>query len=262
MNVLVTNDDGIHAPGLAALREAARSFGDVSVVAPLHEQSGVGHGITLTHPLRISPVHHNGDFLGNAVTGTPADCVKLALSSSEVPRPDVIFSGVNFGHNLGIHVLYSGTVAAAVEGSMYGIPAVALSVSFSEDPDFATAAAVGCDAIRPLVERMTRGDGPRVLNVNVPALPRDRIRGVRAASQSCRAYTGEMERRTDPRGGEYYWLSGGRMPEGVEEGSDLDIQSQGYVTVTPLHFDVTDREWLGRIEPTDFGDIGPDRAEG
>ena len=141
MKVLVTNDDGIHAPGLAALASAAERFGDVYILAPVSEQSGVGHGVTLSHPLRTSTAERNGGFSGHAVSGTPADCVKLAVTGSVVPCPDVILSGVNAGRNTGIHLLYSGTVAAAIEGAILGVPSVASSVDFSDAPDFQEAGA-------------------------------------------------------------------------------------------------------------------------
>jgi 5'-nucleotidase len=256
MRILVTNDDGIHAPGLAALVCAARAFGEVVVVAPSIERSGVGHGITLTHPLRATPARVADGISGYAVSGTPADCIKLAISGDLVARPDVVFSGVNLGHNIGIHVFYSGTVAAALEGAMLGVPAVAFSVDFSERPDFRAAAEVGCEAVRPLVERMARGgECPAALNVNVPATPRERLRGVRVAAQCRQPFREVMERRKDPRGREYYWLSGGGSPEEPEAGSDLAAFRQDYVTVTPLFFDVTDRDWLDRLRPEDLGDI-------
>jgi len=262
MNILVTNDDGIHAPGLDALARAARRFGNVSVVAPVHEQSGVGHGVTLLQPLRAVPVHRNGGLFGHAVSGTPADCVKLVLTSSICPRPDLIFSGVNFGRNTGIHILYSGTVAAAIEGAILGVPSVAISVDFSAHPRFDEAAAIACEVIKPYVRRVREAqEVPQALNVNVPALPRGRIRGARVTAQCGMAYAENMERRLDPRGRHYYWLTGGDDTVEVEAESDLATLRQRFVTVTPLHFDMTDRRWLERLTPGDLGPIAESSAE-
>ena len=263
MNILLTNDDGIHADGLAALRSAAAAFGDVHVMAPSTERSGVGHGITLTGPLRVSEVNRNGGFFGYAVTGTPADCVKFALGSSVVPRPDLILSGVNFGGNLGIHVLYSGTVAAAIEGAILGVPSIAISVAFGEHIDFGTAAQVGCDVIRPYVAHLASGgEGPPALNVNVPPVPRDQIRGVRMTRQCLQPFSETIEKFRDPWGRDYYWIGGGEMEEPVEEDSDLAAIRERWVTVTPLHFDMTDHEWLAKMTPGDLGDIRAGDAEG
>lgn len=263
MRVLVTNDDGIYAAGLAALCRAARVFGEVWVVAPMAQQSGVGHGITLTRPLRALRVERDGDFVGYGVTGTPADCVKLAISGSLAPRPHLILSGVNDGSNTGIHVLYSGTVGAAVEGAMLGVPSVAVSVDFSDDPDLDTAAEVGCAVVRPMVDRLAEGlDVPKVLNVNVPALPRDRIRGVRLNPQCVQAFTEAMERRSDPRGADYYWLTAGDVPDDVGAGTDCRAVRDGYVSVTPLQFDMTDHDWLGRMSSADLGQVGESDPQG
>ena len=256
MNILITNDDGIRAPGLAALCSAARAFGEVHVVAPHVEQSGAGHAITLVRPLRASRVACGDGLVGWSVTGTPADCVKLAVLAQLIPRPDVVLSGVNFGHNVGLHVFYSGTVAAALEGAMLGIPGVAISVDFSDAPDYPSAAEMGCAAVRPTLEAIERGeDAPGVLNVNVPALPRHQIRGVRAAPQSCHPLAEAMERRQDPRGNGYYWLGAGGMCDDVGPGTDAALVRRGYVTVTPLQFDATDRRWLGRLTPDRLGEV-------
>jgi len=263
MNVLVTNDDGIDAPGLAALAEAARAFGQVWVVAPRHEQSGVGHGVTLSRPLRLSRVEREGRLFGHAVSGTPADCVKVAVTASLVPRPGLVLSGVNFGRNAGIHLFYSGTVAAAIEAAMLGVPSAAVSVDFADSPDFTTAAQVACEVIGPMVRRWADGgEAPQALNVNVPALPRGSIRGVRLAAQCSRAFVEVMERRGSEDGSEACWLSDVGWPVGMEEDSDVALVREGYVTVTPLRFDMTDWEWMRRISPADLCGLRGDRAEG
>ena len=257
MEILITNDDGIYAPGLEALRTAARRLGNVTVVAPLDEQSGVSHSITLTSPLRAIPVRRSGDLLGYAVTGAPSDCVKIALRSGLAPRPEVILSGVNFSPNLGVHVLYSGTIAAAREGAMMGIPSIAISMDFAEEPDFEGAAEVACRVIRPVLERIADGrEVPAMLNVNIPALAPSQIRGVRVVPQCPLLYSEGVERRTDPSGRAYYWLTFGGELEGDAQGTDVGAFREGYVTVTPLQHDLTDREWLARISEEDFGTVG------
>lgn len=254
MKILITNDDGIHAPGLDSLRAAARKLGEVHVVAPLEEQSGVSHSTTLTMPLRAISIRRRGEFFGHAITGAPSDCVKLALASGLTPRPEVILSGVNLSPNLGVHVLYSGTIAAAREGAMRGVPSIAISMDVSEEPDFGEAAEVACEVIRPALARIARGEEtPMMLNVNIPALPRERIRGVRVVPQCAHPYEEGVERRTDPRGRAYYWLTGGVEMVREAEGTDVGAFREGCVTITPLHHDLTDREWMERLSAADFG---------
>ena len=246
MRILLTNDDGIHAPGLAALREAAAGLGDVTVVAPDIERSGVAHSITLAHPLRIRKVSRGGELLGYGVNGAPADCVKLGCDQVLGGRPDLLLSGIILGPNAAFYILYSGTVAGAIEGAVLGIPSVALSLAEVDEPDFAEAAAIA----RDLVGRLP-GDGldPRtVLNVNIPGLPRTQIRGVRVTHQSRTGYDDYYEKRTDPWGRDYYWITG-ELQRDFEREPDSDLRAlrDGYVSITPLHFDLTHYEAIAAL---------------
>lgn len=241
MRILLTNDDGYHAPGLKVLEEiAARFSDDVWVVAPADEQSGAGHSLTLTRPLRVRRMGERRF----AIAGTPTDAVMMALAllMKDSP-PDLILSGVNRGANLGEDVTYSGTVSAAMEGALAGVRSIALSqVSDRErtgnNVSFDAAARWGERVLRPLLDlQMT----PRTLvNVNFPALPADEVKGVRIARQGFRDY-GRLQivSNRDPRGFEYHWFGLGPTEAEPEPGTDLDAAAEGYVAVTPLHLDLT-----------------------
>ena len=243
MRILVTNDDGIMAPGLLALRRALADLGHVDVIAPTMPQSAVGHSITLTDPIRVHRVDLGGGVVGQGVEGSPADCVKLAVLELLDAPPDLVASGVNLGANVGINVLYSGTVAAAVEGAFFGVPSVAVSIEDSDSPDFDGAARIA----RHLIDQwLARANGEAtLLNVNVPDLSRGEPKGVRVAGQSLKGWREGWQRRTDPRGRTYYWMVGD--PEQEDGGTDSDAAAlaDGYVTVTPLRFDLTD---YGRLD--------------
>ena len=245
MDVLLTNDDGIHALGLRAMyRSLIRAGHRVRVVAPLTEQSAVGHAITLSLPLRIKEIKEPG-FHGIGVFGTPVDCAKLALSTLLDSPPDVLISGINNGANVGVDILYSGTVSAATEGALAGIPSLAVSIDdFYPDnldlqADFAVRLAREVDWTSLPVRCL--------LNLNFPKLPLEEARGLRICSQTQAVYHDVYDRRTDPRGGGYYWLHG-EIPAG-EVGGDTDrsLLSQGFITLTPLRFDFTDHTVLERL---------------
>jgi len=246
MHILVTNDDGIMAPGLQALRRVMAEMGDVSVVAPTMPQSAVGHAITLTDPIRVHRMELGDGVVGQGVEGSPADSVKLAMLELLDEPPDLVASGVNLGANVGINVLYSGTVAAAVEGAFFGVPSVAVSIEDSDAPDFDGAARI----TRRIVEQWLDRDGERamLLNVNVPDLSPGPPVGVRVAGQSLKGWREGWERRRDPRGRTYYWITG--EAEREEKGADSDTAAlaERYVTVTPLQFDLTDRGRLAEID--------------
>ncbi len=249
MRILVTNDDGIMAPGLLALRRAMAEIGQVDVVAPTTHQSAVGHSITVSDPIRAHRVDLGGGVAGQGVGGSPADCVKLAVLELLDEPPDLVASGVNLGANVGINVLYSGTVAAAVEGAFFGIPSMAVSIEDSDSPDFDGAARI---ARRLVGQWLDRDAGrPTLLNVNVPDLSRGRPKGVRVAGQSLKGWREGWQRRTDPRGRTYYWMVGD--PED-EDGADSDAAAlaDGYVTVTPLRFDLTDYSRLDEVAGWDL----------
>ena len=238
MRILLTNDDGINAQGLTALRRAAEGLGEVTIVAPDMERSGVAHSISLALPLRIRRICHGDEFFGYGINGSPADCVKLACREILESPPDLLLSGINLGANAAINILYSGTVAAAVEGAMLGLPAIAFSLAETERPDFDEA---GATVRRVLDLLLGHRPPPRtLLNVNVPGLPRSRVRGVRVTHQSRTSYSELYEQRVDPWGRAYYWITG-EMTRDFEREPDSDLRAlaDGYVSVTPLHYDLT-----------------------
>jgi 5'-nucleotidase len=239
MHALLTNDDGIFAPGLAALERAMRRIGDVSVVAPSTEQSGVGHAITFLTPLTAKEIFDGGRSRGWAVDGSPADAVKLGISEFCPCRPDVVVSGINAGLNAGINVLYSGTVAAAIEGAFFGITSIAVSLEYDEHADFDRAAEIALDVIRELLSRTpTPGS---LYNINIPT---SALRGsptLRVVPMSTSRYGEAFERRVDPRGRPYYWSTNEPPPPPSATESDVTALAAGDVTLTPLHFDLTRR---------------------
>ena len=260
MRILLTNDDGVQAPGLQILEEIARRFSDdIWVVAPTEEQSGSGHSLTLTRPVRLRKLGERRF----CVTGTPTDAVMMGLAHvMKEHRPDLLLSGVNRGANLGEDVTYSGTVSAAMEGALAGIPSIALSQCYSKEgmgdvpgPATAGAAAARFDAAEAWAERVLRPlietpMPPRTLvNVNFPALPADRVKGVRAVRQGLRDYGRlRLVKRTDPRGFDYFWFGLGPMIETPGHMTDLEAVADGYVSVTPLHLDLTHEPSMARLE--------------
>jgi 5'-nucleotidase len=250
MIILLTNDDGIHAPGLSALYHALRPDHQIHIVAPESEMSAVGHAITLTSPLRVQDVHKNGSFYGYAVTGTPADCVKIALQELLKSPPDVILSGINLGANVGINILYSGTVSAATEGAFLGVPSAAISLATLKDPDFGFAAQFSKAIIRFLITSGL-GDGT-ALNVNIPAIPPDEITGVCITRQGTARFEERFESRTDPRGNVYYWLSGERFQGEGNPDDDFIALRQKKITITPIHYDLTSMTELEKLRSLPF----------
>lgn len=248
MRILITNDDGIHAEGLLALKTALDPVAQVTVVAPDRPRSACGHSITLHKPLRLSRVGLPDGSSGWVTSGTPSDCVSLALL--DVMRsepPQLVFSGINHGPNLGWDLTYSGTVSAAMEGAMLGIPSVALSVAWrfrrmieeEEGPappiDFTHAAAYAVELARHLAQH--RLPEHTLLNVNVPHVP---PHGARITRQGIRRYPGKLEKRLDPMGRHYYWLGGDEPVDVNEEGTDVQAIAEGLISVTPVQLDLTD----------------------
>ncbi len=249
MKILLTNDDGIHAPGLELLEKIARELTDeVWVCAPSEEQSGAGHSLTLHHPVRLQE-HGERRF---TVTGTPTDAVNLALRKLFADgKPDLVISGINAGENLGDDITYSGTISAAMEAALAGVPAIALSQaqrSRGREKGHAFAAAEGWAAkvLAPLIETpMARRT---LVNVNFPALPADGVRGVRVVRQGFHDYSrGSLVEGTDPRGRRYYWFGLEDMEQTLDHGTDLEAVADGYVAVTPLHLDLTHHSAIGRL---------------
>ncbi len=245
--ILVTNDDGIGASGLAALVEALTRVGRVAVVAPDRQQSAVGHALTVSEPLRAFAVPWEGTELCYAVNGTPADCVKLAVTALLPWRPEVVVSGINHGRNTAVNILYSGTVSAATEAALLGIPAIAISLdTYAMEADFRAAAAI---AVR-LVELLPQLQLPErtLLNVNVPALAPERIRGVRITRQGRSLWRDWYERRQDPWGREYFWLAGEyELCDGDPDADDVALV-QGYISITPIRFELTDTATAQRLK--------------
>lgn len=246
MKVLLTNDDGIYAPGIFALYEALKADYDVHVVAPESEMSAVGHAITLSSPLRIQEIRRNGSFFGYAITGTPADCVKIAVQELLERPPDVILSGINLGANVGVNVLYSGTVSAATEGAFLGIRSAAISLNTRKNPDFRFAARFSKEIIRFMYENGCRGG--TALNVNVPAVPPEEITGVCITRQGTARFKECFERRNDPRGNIYYWLSGETPVEDSNLNTDSVALKENKITITPVHYDLTCEKELKRLK--------------
>jgi 5'-nucleotidase len=242
--ILVTNDDGIHSAGIIALAEALQAVADVTVVAPAYEMSAASRSLTLMRPLRIERI----DERHYSVDGTPADCVTLAMNRilTDGP-PDIVFSGINKGGNLGDDVTYSGTVAGAMEGSIYGIAGVAMSLVQRVDFDFGPAAEFALDIARRLLgEGLPRGT---VLNVNVPPGP---LRGVRITRQGTKIIKPTIIEGTDPRQRKYYWIGEEALTWNEEDGTDYQAVRHGLVSITPLRNDFTDYRVLDEIKSRDW----------
>jgi 5'-nucleotidase len=241
MHILVSNDDGITAPGIRALTRALTEVAKVTVVAPDRERSATGHAITVHHPLRVRPVK---DFYGAdafSVDGTPADCVKIALEALPIERPDLVIAGVNRGANLGTDVLYSGTVSAAIEGAILGFPAIAVSLADYREDGYEAAA----NFAAYLASTWHRQNLPpdTLLNVNWPkGTPKD----IKITSLGKRRYMNTFEKRHDPWGREYFWMSGEVVAD-PDEKSDVWAVKNGYVSLTPIHFDLTNYPLLSHV---------------
>ena len=237
MRILLTNDDGFFAPGLQTLYHtlATNPAYEITIVAPEGQRSAVGHAITLFEPLFAAK--HTLKFGGEgfAVRGTPSDCVKLALQGDIVFKPDLLISGINLGQNLGTDVFYSGTVSAALEGALLGVPALAVSLASYEFRDFQPAA----DFVLKLLRNLNRISDGGLINVNIPGLPTKDWQGVKLTRLGKAVYENIFESRKDPRGRIYYWQSGTLTPD-KEEDTDLRAVQEGYISITPMHSDLTD----------------------
>jgi 5'-nucleotidase len=247
VQILLTNDDGIYAPGLAALEQELRRLGEVTVVAPASEQSGVGHSITFLSPLMAHEAFDGERRRGWAVEGSPADCVKLAIGEFCPRRPDLVVSGINGGLNVGINILYSGTVAGATEGALFGIPSFAVSLEFDERPKFDRAATLAVDLIEQLMEQEDPRPQP-LYNINIPTAALERLADVRVVPMATARWPADFDERIDPKGRRYYWAMG-TPPTAIEgELTDLEAILQGFVTVTPLRIDRTDAPTLDAMQ--------------
>ncbi len=243
--ILVTNDDGIYAPGIYALYQAMKAIGDAHVVAPDSERSAVGHAITISDPLRVWEYERNGEFFGYAVNGTPGDCVKLGVKAILQQEPDLVVSGINQGANTAINVIYSGTVSAATEGTIMGIPSIAFSVTTFKKTDFSVAAEFAQKlALLVLEKGLPEGT---LLNVNIPPLPREEIKGVKITRQGKGRYEEYFEKRVDPMNRNYYWLAGKKLLLDSDPDVDDVAVMQQYIAITPIHFDLTNYKAMDEL---------------
>ena len=248
MNILLTNDDGIFAPGIYAIYKELSRFANVTVVAPESEQSSVGHGITLFKPLFVHKVSPQNKFHGYSVSGKPADCIKFAMDVLyKKKKPDLVVSGINLGENDGCSVFYSGTVAGAREGALNGVDSLAVSLDSNDHPDFSAAAKVGARIARLVYKnKLTKGT---FLNVNVPT---GKIKGILSTQQGLDPIHGVFQKRLSPHDKPYYWMSA-KNPAHVNNNKiDTYALKNGYVTVTPVHCNLTDNEFLNKLQTWKF----------
>ncbi|MDR1405834.1 MAG: 5'/3'-nucleotidase SurE [Prevotellaceae bacterium] len=248
MQILLTNDDGFRAPGLAALTGIMRPYGNVTVVAPEEMQSGMSSAITTKIPVRLRKITSGKGLEIYACSGTPVDCVKLAINHILPQKPDLLVSGINHGANASSAVIYSGTLGAAMEGALYGIPSIGFSLANdAADADFDTCKIYGTKIIDRI---LAHPFAPHVfLNVNFPALPATEIKGVRLTRQHKGSWTKEFEKHTDPHGRSYYWLTGdfvNHEPDACD--ADENTLHAGYISIVPHHLDMTDYNELRRLQ--------------
>ena len=253
-HILVTNDDGVYAPGLLALAQEMRHLGKVTVLAPDHNWSASGHVKTMHRPLRVKEAVLADGSQALASDGAPSDCVALALLGLVPEKIDLVLSGINPNANIGHDVTYSGTVTAAMEAAISGIPGIAVSLNGAENTmdgmDYGPAARLAGHVAQAVIEHGLSKD--TLLNVNVPYLPDEQVKGFMLTRQGLRVYRDSLDRRKDPRGRPYYWI-GGEAPTAVpEEGTDFGALANGYVAITPLHLDLTDYNALQAIQSWDW----------
>jgi 5'-nucleotidase len=246
VSILLSNDDGISSEGIAILQDTLAALDEIWVVAPDRDQSAVSHSLTLHRPLRIEQVGPRAF----AVDGTPTDCINLAINGILLERPRLVISGINRGANLGDDITYSGTVSAAMEATLLGVPAVAVSVVAEHEFDFAPAAAFTQRLAAAVLGDHLPPD--TLLNVNVPGLPAEQIKGFALTRQGKRRYADAIVEKVDPRGKKYYWIGGGSLDFVDGEGTDFSAVRQGLISVTPLHLDLTNYGSLTRLQTLDL----------
>lgn len=252
MTILLTNDDGIAAPGLNALYNTISKFYPTEVVAPESEQSAVGHAITIYNPLRVKKFFHGDNFFGYAVNGTPADCVKIAIKAILKKPPQLVISGINLGANIGTNLIYSGTVSAATEATIFNIPSFAISLTTRIDPDFSFAAEFALKTAQLILknglpERTT-------ININIPAVPKSKIAGVRVVKQGKSRVVERFDKRMDPAGNTYYWMAGEMKTDEEDDDADEGIIRKNMVSITPIHYDMTDYKAIDIIKKWSFNE--------
>jgi 5'-nucleotidase len=245
LRILVSNDDGIDSAGIHSLAEALKEIAEVTVVAPHKEQSAVGHAITMQTPLRVFEYQRNGSFFGYAVDGTPADCIKIGIRNLMTAPPDLVISGINHGSNTAINIIYSGTVSAAREGAIMEVPSIAISITSYRVWDFSYAAKVAKHLAQEVYKRKLPSG--TMLNVNVPNLPEEEIKGILLTKQGKSKWDDIYEKRVDPYGRNYYWLTGSLMAVDVDPDLDQAAIKNNYVSISPIHFDLTDYNTFDRM---------------
>lgn len=245
VSILITNDDGIYASGIFHLKEALEKIGKITIVAPIVEKSAVGHAITLSDPLRVVEIERDGKLFGYGVNGTPADCVKLAVNCIMDSPPDIVVSGINLGPNTATNVIYSGTVSAAAEAAIIGIPAMAVSLASFDVTKFDYAKKISCRIANEILKHgLPEGV---VINVNVPAVPENEIEDVVVTRQGKGRYDEFFDKRIDPNNRTYYWLTGKKMILDSDEDVDDVAVMQNKVSVTPIHYDLTNYKFLKEL---------------
>lgn len=245
--ILVSNDDGINSPGIFALVNKLKQLGEVIVVAPEHEQSAVGHALTLSRPLRVKPFHLNGELFGYAVSGTPGDCVKIALTALLERKPDLIVSGINHGQNTAVNILYSGTVSAATEGMLFGINSIAFSVcSHSWEMNMDSASDYALEISRKALQNKFPKD--TFLNVNIPAIEKEKIKGSKITKVGSGYWKDFYVKRKDPFNRDYYWFSGEYYESDNELENDDIAVKEGYISITPIRYTLTNTEMLSNFK--------------
>jgi len=247
LTILITNDDGVTAPGIRNLVEAVKDLGKIIVVAPDKAQSGMGHAITIGHPLRMNKVDIFEDIEAWQVSGTPVDCVKLAVDKILHGKPDLCLSGINHGANHSINVIYSGTMSAAMEASIESIPSIGFSLlDYSYEADFTTARHYVRQIVSSLIQKKL--DKHFLLNVNIPSVALELVKGVKVCRQAYAKYQEDFEERKDPHGKKYYWLTGEFL--NFDKGKDTDVWAlnNNYVSVVPVQFDLTNYKIKSQLE--------------
>jgi len=249
-SILVTNDDGIHAPGIYALWEAMQEMGYVTVMAPNTEKSAVGHAVSISDPIRIEPITRHGGFEGYAVNGTPADCVKIAVGSFLEVEPDIVVSGINAGANVGSNILYSGTVSAAAEGIMLGIPSIALSINTFKSDYYDLAKSVA----QTMMKKVLHNGLPKgtLLNVNVPKCSASECSGYKITRQGGEYFLDKLEKREDPRGRQYFWMGGKIINNDKSDDQDGNALANNWISVTPIQYKLTDNSFIDTLSNWGF----------
>lgn len=253
MKILVSNDDGIDSLGIQALVKSLKEIADVTVVAPQNEQSAVGHAITMKIPLRVFNYYKNGDFFGYAVDGTPADCIKMGIRNIMKEPPDLVISGINHGSNTSINIIYSGTVSAAREAAIMDVPSIAISITNHAAKEFNYASRLAkMLAIKMMNNKLPLGT---LLNVNVPDVPEEKIAGIVLTKQGKSKWDDIYEQRQDPYARDYYWLTGSLLDIDTDNDIDQVAIRNNFVSITPIHFDLTDYESFEKMKTWKIEDL-------